>query len=1029
MTIPSDSGSGRATTHSAHNPSSTRRTGTADRLERDAVPARARSGPASASEPLRAAAQRTDDALRRAQTTRDTVRSLAQMPPQRQRALQGEISQARADAAQADQAARDAVRSEVTLARQALTPAQADRYVEDLQLAHHTQPDQADLIDAAVAAQGANAAPARQPTPLEQKLDAAKRAEQEYLALVSQGAPSAAYQQYVIEPKRQAVEARWQEVQTAVEQELTSARVPPGLPFSYDPVVARAGQLAASDDHPRFQQIVSATQTKVVDQRLAQAGAAEVARAYEQGGAPAAASALANLTQSFTPPQAAQLVRHAASTIDQITSDLSTGPPGQDTVDATLTDLARAARHGGPEAAARIGQSLARVYDPQDSVLPAVSQVLSEGLQSSVTSGAGAELAVATANALQASGNVSGAAMVDRALVEGIDGLRESNDEAQKQYVQKELELQQDLLEFGPAMTNDEKAKYAEAFWSDTTRPSDELHEGDLSHAEIRARADRSGDQLARALEVAGPRLEQQALAGDSQAAQALLEGHEALARSAEHAEQSVRWMTHIGNDDALFGKIDEATDGTLVDRLRDGISTDGVNGMAADLAAKMATAPDETTAERYYQHFKDVLGGVGKAKQLASFDDDVGKMLEQLDQVRDGIKHLKDDQLGDWARKRYERQVRNAGVEMLEGWADKNGFQKALAGAGLAVGFIDAGKAFHDGEVFNGILESAGVAKDLTEVGIGVLKVWGDAGKLSSGAADFATQASKIGGKYLPFVGLTLDLIQARGDIAELSKNPNVGEALAGIGTVVSLVGDIPETVPILGTAVGGVLGTIGMAISGVGGFIDNLIEGDQAKNALEARQRKYFAAAGLDESTTQLLMGDKEVIAMLDNFNLEPPALRSLIRDVRAADPAHQEVAGHLMTIAASFGFEGPRADAFIRSGLAVSNPQDVLESTHLPDPSASPYASVDQMQYLTNLSEEPSVQSTRAEVTNELRQSQLQWLRTELPDVYEQAFANVYTPQGYSPFGEVNLGYFADRLALHWNSGPIAGKSEQP
>jgi hypothetical protein len=175
----------------------------------------------------------------------------------------------------------------------------------------------------------------------------------------------------------------------------------------------------------------------------------------------------------------------------------------QDVLDQAVTDLSSAAHNRGPAMAAAIAKGLADAFADEGVVTgtrqrtvkgfnvpgssyPVRNYLLDDAFKAAIGNGAGPELTIATAAALRGAGKADGAKAVDQALVDGVKDLRKKYDDAQKRYAQLDVELQKDLLDFGPVMTDKEKAAYAKAFWADNTRPTDEKHDGDPSHAEAK---------------------------------------------------------------------------------------------------------------------------------------------------------------------------------------------------------------------------------------------------------------------------------------------------------------------------------------------------------------------------------------------------------------------------------------------------------------------------------------------------------------------------------------------------------------
>jgi hypothetical protein len=1018
MLIP-DGGNYRRTPSSAPVPASKIDNRSADKIERDAIPSRAGSGPATNPQ-LQAASKNTRDKLNQGQAAKENLAHLQQLPPQRRKNLQGEIEQARKEAGSSNKAAQDAVSGEVQLAKRLLSPAHFESYTQALQRQYDDHPDQLKNVKTGLVQANSATTPTAEAkkSAVSQKLDEANKAQQEADALAMGGTHSASYTRYVVEPARQKAAAAWQAVRAEVEKELTvAAEKGPDAPrqgANYDPAAAKAAELSAlASNNPQFQDAIVQAQENVA----AKATAQEVERVYQKDGAQAAAATLKNLTGNSTASQSEKLIDLSKSTIDKISQDLA---KEKDTgkLKNTVTDLSIAAGKGGPNATQAIAQSLANAFDDKGVNTGAVgsgkggshavySYLLDDAFKGAIGNGANPVLAIATADALSAAGKTAGADKVNQAVIDGVQDARKKYDDAQQKYAQLEQELQTDLNNLGPALTDKERADYTTAFWEDSTRPTDEQHKDDLSHAEIRANAKTAGDQFANTLANATPRLEQLALNGNKDAANALLQGNEKLAKDPAHAQQSLEWTTRVGNDSSLFNAIDKATDKNLTERIRDGIATDAVASMAGKLAADAANGSDPSNLEKGYDQFKRALSDFGKAKAFVGLKGEIDDAIKHVSELRKTVKALEALGVDNPDKLIRQRQAQKEAEALLTGWGEKSKFGKALAGAGLAVGIIDAGKNFKDGKVFEGIIGSIGSAKTVTEIGIGVLGVWAQAGKYGV-TKDFAEGASKFGAKYLPFVGLALDAVQFKGDIDSLRSNPNAGEVLSIIGTTISLIGDIPETVPIVGTAVGGALGAIGSLISGIGGFIDTLIEGNQALDARRNRELKYLTLALCNEGTAKNLVDHQHDINFLENLQLKPEAIRSIVNESSAKPDYAQKMLQTLVSTAAIFGLKGEAAEKFIHQGLSLTNEQAAKATADFP---VTDLAKFDQLLNSTG--------AERLRIVNELRQERLDWVKSNLPDLYNSYFAN-----HQAPYDQVNLGYFDDWLNAKTKPDPQLG-----
>jgi hypothetical protein len=963
-------------------------------------------------EPLAAAAQNTQQKVAAAAQANTNVTQLERLPSPIRNQLQVEIAAAKSDAGHAKTEARKAVHDELAVAKKLMSPAYYEDYSAAMDRDFSGNADEAAVVrEAKVAtASPTTAKPGATDASLakiEAKQAEVQKAETRYneTARSVENLPTH-IKDLVMQPLYATREAKRAELAELIEADLSAAaKQSPRHPYD-DQLASRAAQInAIAPGNAHFAAAVAEAQQRVADTRATDAAVASVENVYNTKGAVAAAEELSTQAAWMTPSQAAMLNDRASETIDRITADIGKST-NQDDINRAVKGLSAAAEKGGAKSAEQIAESLARGFSdggvsvtrqgPRGATYQSHDYKLDDALKAAVAGGSGTALAVATADELRSAGRVDAADRIDQAVVDGVDKLRKDYADVQKTYAQREIQLQRDLANFGPGLTAEQRADYVKAYWADETKikaaDSDDLP----SNAEVKRQFEAGDDKLANALTAATPTLERLAREGDENAGEVLLDGYEALARSPEHAEKSIDWMQHVNGDAELFGKLDGFVNADLKTRFADGISADGISSMSSKLLVDLTNAPDKATADRLFNEFIDKARTVGTSKGYLDNIKDLVNIRETTDKLKDFAKYP----AGSPQRIALEKDIGTRAENLLKGWSEKSKLGKSLAVVGIVVGLADANQAFKDGKIPEGIIASIGVGKGAAEIGIGILGTLEKAGKVSG---SFAKGAAEFGAKMLPLIGLGLDVAQAYDDGKQLSKDPNAGEVIAGIGTLVSLAGDVAEFVPFAGTLVGGILGAVGSLLHGIGGFIDGLIEGGDARNALEARQKSYLDAAKIDKATAEAFVEKPYEISLLENFDMSPAQVQSLATQLNADYDKYgeREVAFRcLSATAAAYGLTGDAAANFI--GEAFKMPLEQARNLQAP------------MFYghSNGIDNDKDAQIVKTETAT--------WLRENLPDVYQRYFS------GSQTYPEPNTGYFNDYTQLHsGRDKSIAGK----
>lgn len=611
-----------------------------------------------------------------------------------------------------------------------------------------------------------------------------------------------------------------------------------------------------------------------------------VETAYAHGGAPAAAAKLEEEAKKLNDPaQVDALIHEARPTIDKISNDLgrrvkendddgdSDGHATQTSIDH-LTAVADLASDAGVK---DIAQSLGGGLQSNLGEDRGDINQFDDAFEHLADDGKGARLAGALAvELINNRGMADAGNEILNEASNAVDKTRERYNEARGEMSQLEARLAGDLAAFGPGLTQEQRDKYIEAFWNTPERK------------EVKEKAEGLADQLSTQLETTGPALETLAAQGDSDAAQALLDGYEALAQSDEHAAESIAFVGRVNNNGQLAQVIDDNTDGNLEDRLGEKI---------------LAPALPRAQAQIFGAH---------QAEGPAGADNAARDLKALLDPIKAGAKYVKlaksVAKLGDTIEKLSAADYDGAKA-ILEGWDDSSKLGKALKVAAVAQGVYTGVQKFEDGDITGGLRDFIKSTKGGLEVTAGLLGTFG--------RAESAAKVAGFAAKAAPYLGLAIDGLQLADDIHNLTTDgADAGEVVSIIGTGVSLAGDVLNATGV-GEVIGVPLNVIGGVIHAVGGFISSIINGNEEREELQQDRQQLLEATGIDQHTRELLSFYPEQAAEIGTFGLNREQflgeLQRLRDDFDGGDSSNVEARMNGYRAAALFGLKGDEALRF--------------------------------------------------------------------------------------------------------------------
>ncbi|MDP1921026.1 MAG: hypothetical protein Q8L14_32595 [Myxococcales bacterium] len=561
------------------------------------------------------------------------------------------------------------------------------------------------------------------------------------------------------------------------------------------------------------------------------AATTRVNKALTSGGPKAAAIQLEKEIAAAPPEQRKAIYDANLPSIDQALAKF--GPLSKKDSTQVIVSLGHAAELAGPEAVQDFATRAAKAIAEQG-----VGD-FDDGFKNLVTAGVSPEVALATAAELRKLGKTDAATSIENAVFHGIEQLTGDVKKYADQKAELEARLAQDMAQFGGTMTPAERQRYQEEFWK--------LPE----HAEVKAKAEQLSQRLSEAVTDAGPAMEAAAISGNELAGEKLLDAHEQLARFPEYAEQAITWVKELGANEALFEKIDGFTNGSLETRLSDGLMTDATTSVQTQLLAQYGDSPDGK--KLLLAKMKELYGDFKLAKSLPKLAKDIASFLDDTERFANG------------SPQRLE--------QIASSFAEKSKFGKAAAIFSIAAGLYGTGKELSDGHYLEALKKGLGASASGLELTAGLLNAYSNAAGASGDAAKFL-------GKFAPALGMVLDAIQLGEDINELRNDPNAGEIVKAVGTLLQLGGDVAGYVPIAGTLVDGILTIGGSLIHAIGGFIDGIIEGNDKRDKLRGEQAELLAkATGISpDQAMELVKTPVATMQRLSAMGFGPKEIRAL-------------------------------------------------------------------------------------------------------------------------------------------------------
>ncbi|MCP3137765.1 hypothetical protein [Pyxidicoccus xibeiensis] len=377
----------------------------------------------------------------------------------------------------------------------------------------------------------------------------------------------------------------------------------------------------------------------------------------------------------------------------------------------------------------------------------------------------------------------------------------------------RDEELAKQLAAFGPALTNEQRSAYIQAFQQhpDNKRIYDALTAATENLANVVER----NEAALRTAAISRPATDGQALntaliqLADSPRARVALEVAGRLVTPAD----SVLARTFMGFPDFETKAIQEAIPNAAVDILSQlDNPQDGLQQLEGLLTPFKLAFADTTGAGG------DILEGMVELRKMAGGD--LGAL---------------EDLAGKW--------------ESCSGWV------KALGIAGVAFGGMAAVNAGREGDYGTVLKEIAASSKGGLSMLAETTEALADAGKFALFGVDHGATARSFASfatRLAPVLGLVASATSLGLRLQDLQDEPNVGKLIALVGDAVGVLGAAVELIP-GGQPVGVLVSGIAAAIT----FLGESISWGLEQGEFEAQRREFLEKAGVRDPLLQILLG----------------------------------------------------------------------------------------------------------------------------------------------------------------------------
>lgn len=536
----------------------------------------------------------------------------------------------------------------------------------------------------------------------------------------------------------------------------------------------------------------------------AQAGAAAVQQAYDQGGAEAAAAELDRQVTAAGSDQAAvdALITASGPTIDLIARDMASGTMDPDQVETAYGSLANVADKASDAGLQALAGRLAAAAPTE----PGTGlSFFAAGFRRVGDTGDGARLALAVAGQLQASGNTVAASEIESAAMGALHQLQTNYTDLRAQREQLDAQLQAELAELEGLLTPDQKTAYIAEF----QRRHQDVYDAEAATARELEGAIRPNISTLNAF-----------AAADGARATEVTAAMAALASSPMPAV-AVEWASQVFQDGSPLA---QAYRFNRADIERNVVQ----RGLPGTMAQYQAQAGGDPAAA--LQRMEELYGHFQLSQQLFESPQTFQEAMATGRQFLDAMHAARD---GDPSQLR----ALLTAPGQLEGLSP---FGAGVAAAGLAYGMLTIANADELGEFVTGVANAGQAGLELVAGTIGSLSESGRLARIigqegAESAARFATFASQ---RLIPAIGLGLNALSTVESFQALMREGGAGNLVSLIGNATSTLGSaislFPPAMPI-----GKLFELAGTVVS----FLGGLLTGHERAEAFNQEQQEILA------------------------------------------------------------------------------------------------------------------------------------------------------------------------------------------
>jgi hypothetical protein len=349
-------------------------------------------------------------------------------------------------------------------------------------------------------------------------------------------------------------------------------------------------------------------------------------------------------------------------------------------------------------------------------------------------------------------------------------------------------------------------------------------------------------------------------------------------------------------NEKALFNAAVTRpdSDAKALNKALELLATSGKATVAAEVAGHILRDPSSTLA----QTFKAFPEFESKVAQ-ASIPNAAVEILSQLDKPEAALARMQTllepfklglaDTTGsrgdfDQGLAAYREVVQTGKFDRLnqlvDDWETSGGWAKSLGMAAVAFGAVAATNAGREGEYDTMLKELAGAGKGGLTLLAGATESLARAGafaRFGTEAGANATRFASFATRMAPALGLVASATSFGLRLGDLKDDASAGKVVAILGDTLGVLGGVVELVP-GGQPVGLVVNGIAAGITALGEGIDLLAKSAES----QAQRREFLDKAGVKDPLRQtLLSADRERLKeFIDELKMSPAQVQDLAR-----------------------------------------------------------------------------------------------------------------------------------------------------